>query len=237
MSGVGPGQAYPAAPPLSARPDPGHSLSRNLLGVGIGVREYAHKSVGPVQPSTPQAHALTPYGAGLDGSSAAGAMTYRLRDGTSSDQISIGIHLNVVATGVTGVALGWGDAADGAGINIGHGTLGGNLDGDGLELIALESGVAWRNSGVSLTAGWHHIAITSWKAANFGAFFIDGRQVATTGAAYNLISSASYIVVGGQTPTGRRRNGVHGAWTVHNRFLAASEVRQLAADPFCMLRR
>lgn len=223
------------APQSCARVDWAHPLARGLIGCGAGAVEWARKTLPGVQPSTPQNHATGQTGFALDGTGASGGVVYRLRDATTSNQMTLSVELLCPAAGVVGGAIGWGDGAGGQGAFLGLGNLGGNLDGDGLEIIGGESGVSWRNSGFQVVAGWNRIGYTLDRTANVSAFYANGRQVATGGAAYNVITAGSYITYGGEGSGSRRRNGVHGVWHVHNRMLNAGEMRLLHADPFCML--
>lgn len=222
-------------PPQNASVNWSHPLAQGLVGVGCGFSEWGRRTMPGVGPSTPWVPTPTPWGIGLDGAATSinGAYSFQLPSATTSTQMTLVVGALCPAAGLTGGALGWGDGAGGQGAFIGLGN--GSLDSDGLFVVVGESAVSWRDSAVQVAEGWNQVGWAADKTANAATFYANGREIATSGAAYNDITAASYISYGGEGAANRWRRGSLGVWHVYSRRLSNNEMARLYVDPFEMI--
>jgi hypothetical protein len=177
--------------------------------------------------------AMTPPASGWRGSARPGGRGHLLFDGVgtvTAPLVALAADFSIAAWAYladasrAGAFVKVGDANDGVAIGVGSGTF----DSAGNNLILLLEHLSWRDSGVALGTGWHHVGITYRASASSSfSFFIDGRPLGQQNVA-PLAPTGSTHLGGYQSDSGPRDfAGPLDDISIYQRALSDAEMKSL----------
>ena len=108
----------------------------------------------------------------------------------ASTSLEVWVKVPASTTGFHGTLISVGNITNGWGFGVGGTTF----DNDGANLILVNSNIAWVTTGVTLSAGTHHIVVTRSAGNSFTAY-VDGVSVFT--GSFTPTTATTYCAVGG----------------------------------------